>query len=384
MADRPGGEPTEPPSEKKLRDAREKGDVAKSRELVSAAVFLLSAGAVAAAWPTMLAQLRAYLQGTFIHAPAAAMDVGASLRLGLKVLALVSAPVLAAAFAGALLSSYAQVGSLFTLKPLSPQLGRLDPIKNAKNVLGKRALFELVKSILKVFGIGGVAFYTLWQHAPQIVRLTGHAPELALAATAACLGTMALRVGLLALVLAVADLLYQRHTHHKKLRMTKEEVKRESKESEGDPQHKAERQRLHQEIVAHQRLESVATADCVIVNPTEIAVALRYDAETMDAPQVVASGRRLQAHKIRQIARRHGVPIVRNVPLARALVQLELEEEIPAELYEGVAEVLRFVQAALGDEGDGAGSGDAASDDPKDAGGSDGSGGSGGSGGVAR
>ncbi|PIE18817.1 MAG: EscU/YscU/HrcU family type III secretion system export apparatus switch protein [Proteobacteria bacterium] len=355
MADRPGGEPTEPPSEKKLRDARQKGDVAKSRELVSAAVFLLSAGAVVWAWPTMLGQLRAYLQGTFANAAIASVDIGASLTLGLKVLALVSAPVLAAAFLGALLSSYAQVGTLFSLKPLAPQLARLDPLKNAKNMLGKRALVELAKSLVKVFGIGGVAFYTLWQHAPQIVRLAGHAPERALAASAACLGQMAMRVGLLALALAIADLLYQRHTHRKKLRMTKEEVKREAKESEGDPQHKAERQRLHQEIVAHQRLESVATADCVIINPTEIAVALRYDAESMDAPQVVASGRRLQAHRIRQIARRHGVPIVRNVPLARALIELELEEEIPTELYEAVAEVLRFVHAALGDDDNGEG-----------------------------
>ncbi|MCK5798226.1 MAG: EscU/YscU/HrcU family type III secretion system export apparatus switch protein [Deltaproteobacteria bacterium] len=352
MADRPSGEPTEAPSEKKLRDARQKGDVAKSREIVSTAVFLISAGAVAWTWPTGVAALRAYLQTTFLRAPQATLDPAAALRLGLHTFALVSAPILAAAFGAALFASYAQVGSLFTLKAISPDLGRLDPIKNAKNILGKRALVELVKALLKVFGIGGLAVYTLWQHAPQIVRLSGHAPEQALEVTAACLVSMAFRIGLFAIVLSIGDLLHQRFSHTKKLRMTKEEVKREQKESEGDPQHKADRQRLHREIVAHQQLEAVATADCVIINPTEIAVALRYDVEEMEAPQVIASGRRLQAHRIRQIARRHGVPIVRNVALARALVELDLEEEIPGDLYEAVAEVLRFVQGISGDDED--------------------------------
>lgn len=345
MADsRPGGEPTEPPSEKRLRDARQKGDVAKSRELVSAAVFLFAAGAFVWAWPTMLLQLRAYLSSSLATAGGGVVDAGASLRLGIRVFALVSALVLAAAFGAALLSSYAQVGTLFSLKPVAPQLGRLDPLKNAKNMFGKRALLELAKSLVKVFGIGGLAACTLWQHAPRILRLAGATPEQALVATGACLAQMAWRVGLLALALAIFDLLYQRFSHFKKLRMTKEEVKREHKESEGDPQHKAERQRVHREIVEHQKLQSVATADCVIINPTEIAVALRYDPENMDAPQVVASGRRLQAQEIRRIARRHGVPVIRNVPLARALIELELAEEIPGELYEAVAEVLRFVQ----------------------------------------
>ena len=125
--------------------------------------------------------------------------------------------------------------------------------------------------------------------------------------------------------------------------MTKLEVQREQKEQEGDPQRKAERQRIHREILEHQMLENVARADCVIINPDHIAVAIRYDQREMEAPRVLARGHRLMAEKIKQIARQQGIPIIRNVPLARALVELELDEEIPGELYEAVAEVLRFV-----------------------------------------
>jgi flagellar biosynthetic protein FlhB len=154
---------------------------------------------------------------------------------------------------------------------------------------------------------------------------------------------VAVRALLLMAVLAAADLLHQRHTHRKKLMMTKVEVRREQKEAEGDPQRKSERQRIHREILDHQMLENVAQADCVIINPDHIAVALRYAEQEMPAPRVVARGQRLVAEKIKQIAKQRGIPIIRNVPLARALVDLELDEEVPAELYEAVAEVLRFV-----------------------------------------
>jgi len=129
----------------------------------------------------------------------------------------------------------------------------------------------------------------------------------------------------------------------KDLMMTREEVKREHKEQEGDPKHKAERQRLHRDLLRHQMIEAVRTADAVIVNPDHIAVAIRYDEEKMSSPKIVATGRRLVAQQIKEVARRYGVPIYRDVPLARSLAELELDDEIPEELYEAVAAVLRFV-----------------------------------------
>ena len=135
--------------------------------------------------------------------------------------------------------------------------------------------------------------------------------------------------------------------------MTREEVKREHKESEGDPRHKQERQRLHRDLLRHQMVEAVRTADCVIVNPDHIAVALKFDEAAMGAPQVVAKGERLVAQQIKEVARHHGVPIYRDVPLARALNELELGDEIPEALYEAVAEVLRFVYANSGADAEG-------------------------------
>lgn len=347
---RPGGEPTEPPSEKKLRDARLRGEVAKSKEVISMVVFIAVAGVMAWSWPQMIARLRGLLHSTFSSAASLAISPTAALDIGLETLLATCAPILLAAMLGGLIANFAQVGALFTLKPLKPQLGRLSPLKNAKQIFGKQAVFELLKSILKVAGIGYLAYTVLWDFAPRILGILGQPPEQALTVVADCLGSLALRIGILAVVLAVADVLYQRHSFIKKQRMTKEEVKREHKESEGDPQHKADRQRLHREISEHQALENVAFADCVVINPTHIAVALKYNEDEMEAPTVVASGKRLMASKIREIARQHGVPIVRNVPLARALVELDIDQQIPAELFEAVAEVLRFVYKLSGKE----------------------------------
>ncbi|MCA9666170.1 MAG: EscU/YscU/HrcU family type III secretion system export apparatus switch protein [Myxococcales bacterium] len=343
MSEHRSGEPTEPPSQKKLRDARSKGDVAKSREVVSAAVFLVVAGAFAATWPQLVGQLRALVQRSLAAAPRADLSPTAALDLGLSVMTTVLTPLLVAAVVAALIASFAQVGSLFSLSAIKPQLNRLDPFKNIKNILGKRALFELFKSALKVVGLGYLAATVLLDHAPAILATLGKPPERALEVIAAALASLSLRVGGLAVVLAGLDLLYQRRAYFKRQRMTKEEVKREHKEAEGDPQHKAERQRVHREIVEHQSFEAVRHADCVIVNPTHVAVAIKYDEGEMDAPRVVARGQRLAAARIKQIARQYGVPVIRNVPLARALVDLEVDDEIPAELYEAVAEVLRFV-----------------------------------------
>ena len=346
--ERQGGEPTEPPSEKKLRDARKKGDVPKSRDVVGAAVFAAAAGILAWTWPDMFQRLReamaAQIQGALIPdvSPTAALQQAASTML------LCSAPVLVAAFAAALLSGYAQVGTVLSVEPLKPSLGRLDPIKNAKNIFGKAALVELLKSVAKIAGIGYVAFTAFWDHLPRIIATLGQPPRSTAKVVAGCVGAIAARVLILVVVLAALDLLYQRFRYRKRQRMTRVEVQREHKEMEGDPQRKAERRRVHQEILDHQMIEAVADADCVIVNPEHVAVALRYDAGEMGAPRVVARGRRIVAARIRQVARQKGVTIVRNVPLARALVELELDDEIPPELYEAVAEVLRFVHSLTG------------------------------------
>jgi len=347
-SDRPGGEPTEPPSEKRLREARQRGEVPRSRELCSLAVFAAGAAVLAWTWPRLLGELQASLAGGLRDAPFAARPPSQVLDHAIRGVLSALLPVLATVFVAALLASFVQVGALFTLQPLKPSLARLDPFANARQIFGRPALFELAKTILKLLGVAVAAFTAVWQQLPQLCASVGGPPVALLRVVGACLSVVAIRVALVAGGIALVDLLVQRRRHLRRLRMTRQEVQRELKESEGDPQHKAERRRLHQEILDHQMLEAVATADCVVINPTEVAVALRYDSEHMAAPKVVARGQRLLAAQIRAIARRHGIPIIRNVPLARALVDAELDQEIPAELYEAVAEVLRFVYALGG------------------------------------
>jgi flagellar biosynthesis protein FlhB len=350
--DRPSGEPTEPPSEKRLRDARARGEVAQSRELTGAAVFLGAGALLAWTWPTLIGQLRGTLATALQLAPARLPSPASALDAGLRGLTAAALPLLLGAFLLALLAGFAQVGPLLSLHPLLPSLRRLDPSRNLGRVLGGAALLELCKTVVKIAGIGYVAASALWDQLPRILATLGGPPEALLDAVAGGAGAIAARAAIVVALIAVADLLYQRYAFRRRLRMTKAEVQREQKESEGDPHHKAERRRVHREIAEHQMLEQVARADCVIINPEHVAVAIRYDAAAMGAPRVVARGQRLMAARIREIARQSGVPIVRNVPLARALVELELDQEIPPELYEAVAEVLRFVyDLSLGTRG---------------------------------
>jgi flagellar biosynthetic protein FlhB len=293
--------------------------------------------------PWMFVTLLGYAKSTFASVASASTTPAMALAAAGDMTVRLTLPVLGAVAVGAILATYVQVGSVFSLEPFKPQLSRLNPLSNLKQLFGSKALVELAKSLVKVIGLGLVAGDALWSFAPRILSTLLRAPEHALALVGQCFLTIAWRAGLVMVVVAAADYLYQRWSYFKRLRMTKEEVKREQKEGEGDPQHKAERQRLHREMLQQQMFERTREADCVIINPQHVAVAIKYDREQMNAPQVIASGRGLVAAKIRQLARQAGVPLVRNVPLARALVELELDDEVPGELYEAVAEVLRFV-----------------------------------------
>ena len=341
--ERAGGEPTEPPSEKRLREARRRGDVPWSREVTAAAVFLGVALLLLWRWPALVGTLR----GAMAAALGSAAQPSAprvALEGGLATLLTASWPILAGAFAVALVASFAQVGALLTGQPLNPTLRRLSPAVNLRRVIGPDAAFELFKTGVKLAGIGYVAVGALWDELPRVLATVGRPPEALLEATLAGLATIAWRTGIVVVILAAADLLYQRHAHSRRMRMTRLEVQREQREREGDPQRKAERQRIHREIVAHQVVESVASADCVIVDATRAAVALRYDAETMEAPMVIATGERLVAARIRDLARRAGIPIVQDTSLARALLELPPGQQVSPAHYEAVAEVFRFVR----------------------------------------
>jgi flagellar biosynthesis protein FlhB len=265
--------------------------------------------------------------------------LGAALTRTLWILA----PILAAVTLAAILAGVAQSRGLFTAEPLKPKLKKLNPLSGLKNILGKQSLFGLLKTTVVFTAASVVAYLTLKQLLPQILRTAGGSPQALAWVMWEGLYTLGVRLGLLFIAAGAADYAYQHHSHRKKLMMTKYEVQKELKETEGDPQRKARRRELHDELVQQAALGRVSEADFVVVNPVRLAVAMRYKSGQDQAPVVLAKGRHLMAERIRRTARRAGIPIFRDIPLARALWELEVDQEIPEPLYEAVAAVLRVV-----------------------------------------
>lgn len=340
------GEKTEEATPKRKRQAREDGDVARSAEFTGVAVMLASFGALVASSSMIVERLMVLMRQSIRLATRPQIGpelIGRYLLGALGELALALAPVLAVAFVAAGFFTYVQIGALFTIKPLIPDMKRLNAAQNLKNLVGKDKLVELVKNLAKL-GIMTCVGYAMISDQIEAVIMT---PRGRLAHGTAILADAALRLGAAMIgalvVFGLADLLWQRHRHAKKLRMSKDEVKREYKQSEGDPQLKGKRRQLHQQLINDPGTRKVPDADAVVVNPTHVAVALRYRKEQMRAPKILAAGKGEVARQIKWLARRHQIPIVRNVPLARGLVEVGADEEIPEEFYEPVAEILKFV-----------------------------------------
>jgi type III secretion protein U len=343
---RSGGEPTEQPTPKKLRESRLKGQIPRSAEMSGFVVFAAAAGALlitGAGLASTLAQFtRECIRGAPHYAPEAAWAV---LRESVWTLALTVGPILAAAVVAAVLVGGLQAGGLWTWKPLQPQLKRLDPLQGLKQLVSLRKVVDLARLLVGIAALAAVVWMTLDEALGALLRLSGARPAVIAGEILRLSTTLAWRGGLVLAMAAAVDYAIQRHRHSKDLMMTKEEVKREHKETEGDPQHRAARKRLHREIVEHDMIEQVRQADFVVANPTHIAVALRYDASRSgSAPEVVARGHRLVAERIKQVARQAGVPIVHDVPLARALADLSPGDEIPEALYKAVAALLRALR----------------------------------------
>lgn len=335
-------EKTEPPSEKRLRQARREGNVARSRTLSSAVATLFGVSAFLATLPGTASQLLGYTRRTLASSgtppPADAALLGA-----VSTVAELCLPTLLALLLGAVLGSIVQTGVVFHPEVLRFKPERLSPSEGFRRLFSGRNLAESVRAFL----IGAVLLTVAWKIAEGAARrlaLLPGASSLDALAHAWSLGETTLRRTLLvATLVGVLDLLYQRHAHLKGLRMSRDELKREHKESEGDPHHKAARKAAHRAALNGTTARGVAKANVVLVNPTHVAVALRYEPSEAGAPTIVAKGIGEQAARLRREARNLEVPVVRNVPLARALVRCDVGQEIPEELYEAVAVILREV-----------------------------------------
>lgn len=336
------GARTEPPTPRRLREARRRGEAARSRELPAAAALAAGLLALAVTGPKAAAELARALRAALLGAataeplPAAAAAMGSAARAGLPLL-LVPA---AAACAVALL----QGGAAFSLEPLRFRLDRLDPAAGLRRMISASALAGVALGICKAAIVLALLGGWLAGHAralAQLPRLSGAAPWRAVP-----LGSLALRLALAALGLGAFDLALAHRRHRRALRMTRDEVRREAREDEGDPSRRAERRRLHRDLI---EAGPLARATVVVVNPTHVAVALRHVRGTDEAPRVLAKGTGAAAARLRSAARRAGVPIVRDVALARSLARLvDVGEEIPPELYEAAAAILIHLHAGGG------------------------------------
>jgi flagellar biosynthesis protein FlhB len=349
------GERTEEATPQKLRKAREKGQVAMSRDLSAAAVFI-------AALVLLIGQLAAVtqsLEALTRTSIAAATDPDLSVDVVLRVAGGVFAqgmasiaPLVIGIFIVAVLATFLQVGPLLTLEPLMPKLEKLNPIEGLRNLFLKPSPYvELLKAILKITVLGTLCYLVLHDSIERVLRLSGEPIEGIAATSRDLVVTLAKRAALFFVVVGVIDFFYQRWHFLKDQRMTKEEVKREFKDQEGDPQHKAARHRLHEEISQDTMLQDVREADVIVVNPTHVACALRYDPKHEGAPRLVGKGKGNLAERIRAIAKENDIPILRDVSLARTLYELKVDTQIPEELYEAVAEVLRWVETVAESRG---------------------------------
>jgi flagellar biosynthetic protein FlhB len=348
------GDKTEEPTPKKLQDARKKGQVAKSQDLSGAVLFIIGFGVLGATVTGVGIKMQEYFRTAFTQASRSEIEPAMLLNMmrdSVGFILGVLAPFLGVSFIMALFISYVQVGTLFTLHPLKPDLKKLNPISGIQNLFFKmRTYVELAKNMLKLTVASYLVYVSFKSSLTEIVLTTRLGPLETAKVVGGIVLSAGLKVAVFFLFVAVLDVLYQKYQHKKELKMSKDEVKREYKDSEGDPQHKAQRKQLHQEILENTMLQDVKTADAVVVNPDHIAAAIKYERDSMRAPRIIAKGRRVLAEKIKAIAKEHGVPILRNISLAQALNELEIGQEIPEDLYEAVAEVLNFVYK-LSEEG---------------------------------
>lgn len=338
---------TEQPTPKRRREAREKGRIARSRDL-GAALVLFTALWLLAFWsPWAAGQSQALVRfwlGGLKPGLLNAADLPMLLLKVSHVLAWLLAPVLLGLFAASLAANYIQGGWLFSAQRLAPDFSRLQLLSGLKRLFSGQSLMELVKALAKVGLIGGIAYLTLRPLLPQLPELLLKEPaQVATFLRASGLG-VAWRILLALLVLGALDYLYQRYRFEKNLKMTKQEVKEEMRQVEGDPRVKARMRSIMRQMAAKRMMADVPKADVVITNPTHIAVALQYDGASMVAPRVVAKGQGFVALKIMALAQESAVPMVQNVDLARSLYKaVEVGEFIPTSLYRAVAEVLAYV-----------------------------------------
>jgi flagellar biosynthetic protein FlhB len=347
MAEDSDLEKTEPASPRRIEQAREKGQVARSRELSTFTVLIAAGAGLVMMGPQLVDSLAGMMRGGLMLDRAAAFDPltmltrlhQLSLSILITFLPFILLMVVAAIFAPMVLS-----GWLFSFQALQPDFSRISPLKGLGRLFSKNSLVELAKALGKSALIGGVAYWVILNNKEEMFSLAGESVNQSIAHLGGLLGVTFLTIASSIILIVAIDVPFQLWDHASKLKMTKEEVRQENKESEGSPEVKAQIRRMQREMARRRMMAEVPKADVIVTNPTHYAVALRYQDKLMGAPVIVAKGSALIALRIRALGEEHHIPILEAPPLARALFRHgELGEEIPAALYTAVAEVLAYV-----------------------------------------
>ncbi|QUH26295.1 flagellar biosynthesis protein FlhB [Serpentinicella alkaliphila] len=342
-------EKTEKATPKKVKDSREKGQVLQSREINSAFVLLASFSTLyflASYIGNMMKGFTIFVFENFLNIDYL-LTYGAINRLyllGIYTIFRITFPIGAICLLVGLICSYSQVGYLFTTKTLAPKLSKLNPLEGFKRLFSMKSLVELVKSLIKIIMVGFLVFrYVVSQINVLLSTIAMGIDSIVITITRVTIN-IALRAGMALLAIAILDYLFQKYDYEKNLKMTKQEVKEEYKQTEGNPQIKSKIKEKQRQIAMRRMMQDVPNADVIITNPTHFAIAIKYDPHKFEAPKVIAKGKDLIAQNIKKLAMEHNIPLVENKPLARTLFDLvDIDEFIPPDLYEAVAEVLAYV-----------------------------------------
>ena len=348
MAEQQGQEKTEAPTEKKRRESREEGQVAFSRELPSAALLAGILLTLIATSPLILDAFREMTTQIFRDmSEADELSIGSLYDLSGEIFSTLLpafAPFAAIIVLVGILASVLQVGVQITLKAIAPKFNKISPLTGLKRLFSTQSLADFLKSMAKLIIVGIVGYITYMDKITELNGLSVATPEAILEYNFTVVAEVSGKIVLALVAIAIFDYIYQRWHHEKQLMMTKQEVKEETKQTEGDPQLKARIRQIQREMSNARMMQEVPKADALIVNPTHFSVAVLYDRDVMEAPEVIAKGIDHMALRMRTVARENSVPILERPELARDLyANVEIGETIPERFYKAIAEILAFV-----------------------------------------
>ena len=348
MAEQEGQEKTEVPTEKKRRESREEGQVAFSKELSSAALLAGIVLTLVATSPIILDAMRQLMSQIFRDlAQSEELSIDSIFTLSGEIFYIILpafAPFVAVIIFVGIFASVLQVGVMITFKAIAPKFNKISPLTGLKRLFSSQSLADFLKSMAKLIIVGFVGYLTYIDKITELNGLSVSTPESILIYNFTVVAEVAGKIVLALVVIAIFDYFYQRWHHEQQLMMTKQEVKDETKQTEGDPQLKARIRQIQREMSNARMMQEVPKADAVIVNPTHFSVAILYDRDVMSAPEVIATGADHLALRMRTVARENNVPILERPELARDLyANVEIGDDIPERFYKAIAEILAFV-----------------------------------------